>query len=72
MQIKTIEVPITEARTQLCALLKRVEAENVGICLTRHGRPKALIIPFRAQRRPWRAEKPADAKRYGNLQSAVL
>jgi len=72
MPMKTIEVPIAEARTDLCAILKRVESGEVRICLTSHGRPKALIIPYPSQSRPWRAAKPADPKRYGDLQSPVL
>ena len=72
MPMKTIDVPIAEARTDLCALLKRVESGEVRICLTSHGRPKALIIPVPREGPPWRAEKPADPQRYGDLQSPVL
>ena len=72
MPMKTIDVPITQARTDLCALLERVESGNLRVCLTRHGRPSALIIPIPSEGRPWRAEKPTDPKLYGDLQSPVL
>lgn len=70
--MKIIEVPIGEARTDLCTLVKRVEAGDVQVCLTSHGKPKVLIVPYRKPGKPWRAEKAGDPKRYGDLQSPVL
>lgn len=72
MPMKTIEVPIGEARTDLCALIKRVEDGETRICLTSHGQPKALIIPFPSQETPWRVATPDDPKHYGDLQSPVM
>lgn len=72
MPMKTIEMPIGEARTDLCALVKCVETGEIRVCLTSHGQPKALIVPFPTQAVPWRAEKPDDPARYGGLQSPVV
>jgi prevent-host-death family protein len=72
LPMKVIEVPIGEARTDLCALVKRVESGEVQVCLTSHGQPKAMIVPVPAVRKLWRLEKPDDPKRYGDLQSPVL
>ena len=70
--MKTIEVPIGQARTDLCALVKRVEQEKVHVCLTSHGQPKAMIVAYPTPAAPWRVEKPDDPSRYGDLQSPVL
>lgn len=72
LSMKSIEVPIGEARTALCALVKRVEDGDVEVVLTSHGKPKARIVPCAKGEVPWRAERPGDPKRYGDLQSPVL
>ena len=71
LPMKTINVPIGEARSGLCALLKKVEA-GAQICLTSHGEPKALIIAFPKRGIPWRVEVPDDPERYGDLESPVM
>jgi len=71
MGMKTISVPIGEARSELCALIKKVEA-GTKIVLTSYGEPKAMIVPFPSKARPWRAEKPDDASRYGDLETPVM
>lgn len=70
--MKTIEVPIGEARSDLCSLIKQLESGDVRICLTSHGKPKALLIPFPTKAVPWRADPPDDPKLYGDLQTPVL
>ena len=69
--MKTISVPISEARTDLCALVKQVQA-GTHVTLTSHGRPAAQLLPLQAPAQPWRLEQPDDPKRYGDLQSPVL
>jgi prevent-host-death family protein len=71
MPMKTISVPIGEGRTDLCRLVKKVEAGAVVI-LTAHGKPKAMLSAYRQQGTPWRVEKPDDPQRYGDLQSPVM
>jgi prevent-host-death family protein len=71
MPVKTIAVPIGEGRTDLCQLIKKVEA-GAQIIFTAHGKPKAVLSAYREQGPPWRAEKPDDPKRYGDLQSPVM
>lgn len=70
--MKTLSVPIGEARTDLCSLVEQVQAGNVRVLLTSYGRPKAQIVPVSVQGPPWRVEKPDDPKRYGDLQKPVL
>jgi len=69
--MKTISVPIAHARNGLCALVKKANS-GVRIVLTSYGQPKAVIMPFGAQARPWRTDKPDDPARYGDLQSPVM
>ena len=71
MYMKRIIVPIGEARSELCSLVKQVEA-GAQVCLTSYGEPKALIIPYPKRNSPWRVETPDDAARYGDLQSPVM
>ena len=71
LPMKTISVPIGAGRTDLCQLLKKVEA-GAQVVLTAYGKPKAVISAYRAPGPPWRAEKPDDPARYGDLQSPVL
>jgi prevent-host-death family protein len=72
MPLTTIHVPISEARSDLCALVKKVESGNVRVCLISHGRPKALIVPCAPQLPLWRTDEPDDPARYGDLQAPVL
>ena len=72
MPVKTIHVPIGEARSDLCSLVKQVESGDVRVCMTSHGQPKALIILYPTQLAPWRTDKPDDPARYGDLQTPVL
>lgn len=69
--MKTISVPVGQARTNLCALLKQVQA-GTRITLTSHGRPTARIVPVEAPAAPWRVEHPDDPERYGDLESPVM
>ena len=69
--MKTISVSIGEGRTDLCRLIKKVEA-GAQVILTAHGKPKAVLSAYRDQGPPWRVEKPDDPKRYGDLQSPVM
>ena len=72
MPMKTIHVPIGEARSDLCSLVKQVQSGGVRVCLTSHGQPKALIVACATQLPPWRADRPDDPARYGDLQAPVL
>ena len=69
--MKTISVSVGEGRTDLCRLIKKVEA-GAQVILTSHGKPKAVLSAYRNQGVPWRVEKPDDPKGYGDLQSPVL
>ncbi len=69
--METISVPIGEGRTDLCQLIKKVEAGALVI-FTAHGKPKAVLSAYRHQGPPWRVETPDDLKRYGDLQSPVM
>ena len=71
LPMKTVSVPISEARTDLCALIKQVQS-GVRVTLTSHGRPAAQLVPVAAPPVPWRAEQADDPKRYGDLQSPVM
>ncbi|HRZ56523.1 MAG TPA: type II toxin-antitoxin system prevent-host-death family antitoxin [Candidatus Paceibacterota bacterium] len=69
--MKTLTVSIREARTDLCTLIKQVQA-GARITLTSHGRPAALLVPVEPASAPWRVQHPDDPKRYGDLQSPVI
>jgi len=69
--MKTISVPIGQARSDLCGLVKKVQA-GVRVTLTSHGRPAAMLVPPEKKGKPWRVEIPDDPSRYGNLQSPVM
>lgn len=69
--MSSISVAISEGRTDLCKLIKKAES-GVQVILTAHGKPKAILSAYKVQGRPWRAEKPDDPKRYGDLQSPVM
>lgn len=69
--MKTLSVPISEARTGLCTLVKQVQS-GVRVTLTSHGRPAAQLVPVEAPASPWRAEPPDDPERYGDLQTPVM
>lgn len=72
LPVKTISVPIADARTNLCSLVDEVNESGVRVLLTAYGKPKAQIVPYQARGEPWRAEKPDDPARYGDLQKPVL
>jgi len=69
--MKTVSVPISEARSDLCALIKQVQS-GVRVTLTSHGRPAARLLPVEAPPAPWRVAQPDDPRRYGDLQSPVM
>ena len=69
--MKTISVSIGKGRTDLCQLIKKVEA-GAQVILTAYGKPKAVLSAYREQGPPWRVEKPDDPNRYGDLQSPVI
>ena len=71
MPMNTITVPVGVGRTDLCKLLKKVEA-GARVVLTSHGHPKAVISAYPITGTPWRVETPDDPKRYGDLQSPVM
>ena len=71
LPMKTISVPIGEGRTDLCQLIKKVEAGAVVI-LTAYGKPKAVLSAYREQGTPWRVEKPDNPTRYGDLETPVM
>ena len=71
LPMKIISVPIGEGRTDLCRLIKKVEAGAL-VVLTAHGKPKAVLSAYREQGPPWRVEKPDDPNRYGDLQAPVM
>ena len=72
LPMKTISVPISEARTDLCKLVNQVQGGFVQVILTDHGREKARIVPCASKEKPWRSEKPWDPKKFGDLQSPVM
>lgn len=69
--MKTLTLPIGKARSELCRLVKKVQA-GTHITLTSHGRPAAVLVPPGKSNKPWRVEKPDDPKGYGDLQSPVM
>ena len=69
--MKTISVPIGQARSDLCGLVKKVQA-GVRVTLTSHGRPCAMLVPPEKNKKPWRVETPDDPRNYGDLQSPVM
>ncbi|MBE7502276.1 MAG: type II toxin-antitoxin system prevent-host-death family antitoxin [Verrucomicrobiales bacterium] len=71
LPIKTLSIPVSEARTDLCALIKQVQS-GARITLTSHGRPAARLVPVDPPPKPWRVDEPDPPQRYGDLQSAVM
>ncbi len=71
MPMNSISVPIGTARSELCKLVKKVQA-GFSVTLTSHGRPQARIVPVAQPNQPWRTETPSDPKLFGDLQSPVL
>lgn len=69
--MKELVLPIGKARSDLCGLVKKVQA-GVRVTLTSHGRPCAMLVPPEKNKKPWRVEKPDDPKNYGDLQSPVM
>jgi prevent-host-death family protein len=70
--MKTISIPIGEARSDLCKLVNDVSSGKVRVLLTSHGRPKAQILAYQERTTPWRVPTPDNPKRYGNLQSPIM
>jgi prevent-host-death family protein len=70
--MKTISVPMAEARMNFCDLVEQVKTTGVRVVLTSYGQAKAQIIPCAATAAPWRVNTPDDPKRYGDLQSPVM
>lgn len=62
-------VPISAGRSDLCALVERVQAGG-RVIFTTHGQPKAVLTAYRGKRKPWR--RWANPKLFGDLQSPVL
>ena len=70
--MKTIAIPIGNARADLCKLVRQVAGGNLRVLLTAHGRPKAQLLSYRETGAPWRLEKPDDPQRYGDSQSPIM
>ncbi len=71
MPMKTISMPIGQARSNLCGVIKKVQS-GIRVTLTSHGRPAAMIVPLEKKGKPWRVEKPTDPSHFGDLQSPVM
>ena len=69
--MKVISLPIGQARSELCELVKKVQA-GARITLTSHGRPAAMLVPPEKSKKPWRVSIPDNPKDYGDLQSPVM
>ena len=72
MPMKTISVPINQARTDFCRLIKQVNSGKLRVLVTDHGQAKAQILPVAERGTPWRVAQPDDPARYGDLQSPVM
>ena len=71
MPMKTISMPIGQARSDLCEVVKKVQA-GMRVTLTSHGRPATMIVPLEKKGKPWRVAVPSDPKLFGDLQSPVM
>jgi len=71
LHMETLYITISQGRSELCDLVDRVESGQ-RIVFTNHGKPKAVLSAYRANNQPWRAEKPDDPARYGDLQSPIM
>ena len=71
LPMTTLTLPIGKARSQLCELVKQVQA-GARITLTSHGRPAAMLVPLEKPKKPWRVAVPSDPKLFGDLQSPVM
>ena len=71
LPMNTLTLPIGKARSELCELIKKVQA-GAHITLTSHGRPAAMLVPPEKPKKPWRVAIPDDPKDYGDLQSPVM
>ena len=69
--MKDLVMPIGKARSELCDLVKKVQA-GARITLTSHGHPAAMIVPVEKNKKPWRVAVPSDPKLFGDLQSPVM
>jgi prevent-host-death family protein len=59
--IKTLALPIGKARSEVCALVKKVQA-GARITLSSHGRRAAVLVPPEKPKKPWRVAVPSDPK----------
>lgn len=71
MSMNTITLPVGKGRAQLCALIAKVK-NGASVILTNHGKPEVIISAYHTSSAPWRAPKPDDPSRYGDLQSPVM
>jgi prevent-host-death family protein len=71
MPMKELVMPIGKARSELCDLVKQVQA-GARVTLTSHGRPCAMIVLPEKSRKPQRVAVPSDPKLFGDLQSPVM
>ena len=71
MPMKEITLPIGQARSELCGLVKKVQA-GARVTLTSHGRPCAMLVPPEKSKKPGRVAVPSDPKLFGDLQSPVM
>jgi prevent-host-death family protein len=71
LPMKTIAVPIGEARTNLFELVEQTR-NGLRVVITLHGRLAALLGPVLTPAAPWRMDKSDDPARNGDLQSPVM
>jgi len=72
MCMKTISLPISQARTDFCRLIEQVKSGKLRVLVTDHRQPKAQILPFTEGGAPWRVAEPDEPARYGDLQSPTM
>jgi prevent-host-death family protein len=69
--MKEFTLPIGKARSELCDLVKKVQA-GTRVILTSHGQPCAMLVPPEKRKKPGRVAVPSDAALFGDLQSPVM
>ena len=72
MPMKTVSVPISEARAEFCQLIEKVKSGKLRVLVTDHGEPKVQILPFTPRNVPWRVAEPDDPNQYGDLPSPIV
>ena len=72
MCMKTVSIPIGQARANFCRLIERVNSGKLRVLITDHGQPKAQILPFSERLTPWRVADADDPNSYGDLQSPIM